>query len=129
VENLNLGTSVQFLGGIPHKEMPNLLAKSDIFVSTSPNDGTSVSLLEALASGTFPVVTDIPANREWIVDGDNGFLVPKENENLLAKKIVEAIRDRKLLREAFDKNRIIIKQRAFWEENVRKITQLYHNSL
>jgi glycosyltransferase involved in cell wall biosynthesis len=129
VENLNLGTSVQFLGGIPHKEMPNLLAKSDIFVSTSPNDGTSVSLLEALASGTFPVVTDIPANREWIVDGDNGFLVPKENENLLAKKIVEAIRDRKLLREAFDKNRIIIKQRAFWEENVRKITQLYHNFL
>ena len=128
VENLNLCGSVQFLGRVPHREMPNLLAQSDIYVSASPYDGTSVSLLEALASGTFPVVTDIPANREWIVDGDNGFLVPKENESLLAKKIVEAIRDRRLLGEAFDKNRIIVKERACWEEIVNKITQLYRDS-
>jgi glycosyltransferase involved in cell wall biosynthesis len=128
VENSNLNASVQFLGRVPHKEMPNLLAQSDIYVSTSPYDGTSVSLLEALASGTFPVVTDIPANREWIVDGDNGFLVPKENENLLAKKIVEAIRDRRLLGEALDKNRIIVKQRACWEEIVKKITEFYRDS-
>jgi glycosyltransferase involved in cell wall biosynthesis len=97
VENLNLGASVQFLGRVPHKEMPNLLSQSDIYVSTSPYDGTSVSLLEALASGAFPVVVDIPSNREWIVDGNNGFLVPKEDENLLAKKILEAIRNDKLL--------------------------------
>jgi glycosyltransferase involved in cell wall biosynthesis len=86
-------------------------------------------VLEALASGAFPVVTDIPANREWIVNGDNGFLVPKENETLLAKKIVEAIRNRRLLRKALDKNRIIVKQRANGGENVRKITELYRNSL
>jgi glycosyltransferase involved in cell wall biosynthesis len=129
VKNLNLSPFVQFLGRVPHQEMPRLLAEADVYVSTSPYDGTSVSLLEALASGAFPVVADIPSNREWIADGDNGFLVPEENENMLAQKIVEAIRDHKLLREAFDKNRIIIKQRAFWGDNVRKITQLYHNSL
>src|SRR4030067_1725037 len=84
VENLNLCSSVKFLGRISHKEMPNLLAQSDIYVSTSPYDGTSVSLLEALASGTFPIATDIPANREWIVDGVNGFLVPIEGETILA---------------------------------------------
>jgi glycosyltransferase involved in cell wall biosynthesis len=73
VKNLNLSTSVQFLGRVPHKEMLNLLAQADIYVSTSLYDGTSVSLLEALASGAFPVVTDIPSNREWITDGNNGF--------------------------------------------------------
>lgn len=129
VENLNLSTSVQFLGRVPHKEMPNLLAQSDIYVSTSPYDGTSVSLLEALASGTFPVVTDIPSNREWIADGDNGFLVPKENESLLAKKIVEAIRNHRLLAEAYEKNRKIVEQRAYWKENIKKITELYQNAL
>lgn len=128
VENLNLNASVQFLGQVPHNDMPKLLAQGDIYVSTSPYDGTSVSLLEALASGAFPVVTDIPANREWIVNGDNGFLVPKENETFLAKKIVEAIRNRTLLRRALDKNRIIVNQRAHWGENVRKITELYRNS-
>ena len=129
VENLNLSISVRFLGRVPHKEMPNLLAQSDIYVSTSPYDGTSVSLLEALASGTFPVVTDIPSNREWIADGDNGFLVPKGNENLLAKKIVEAIRNRRLLGEAYEKNRKIVEQRACWRENIKKITELYQDSI
>jgi glycosyltransferase involved in cell wall biosynthesis len=128
VEELNLSASVQFLGQVPHKDMPKLLAQADIYVSTSPYDGTSVSLLEALASGVFPVVTDILSNREWIVDGDNGCLVPKENENMLAKKIVEAIRDRRFLKEAFDKNRIIVMQRAYWGENVKKIMELYRNS-
>jgi glycosyltransferase involved in cell wall biosynthesis len=39
------------------------------------SDGTSVSLLEAMAAGCVPVLSDLPANREWVVDGLNGFLV------------------------------------------------------
>jgi glycosyltransferase involved in cell wall biosynthesis len=109
--------------------MPNLLSQSDIYVSTSPYDGTSVSLLEALASGAFPVVVDNPSNRAWIVDGDNGFLVPKEDENLLAKKILEAIRDDKLLGKAYEKNRNIAEQKAYWKENIKKVTELYQNAL
>jgi len=128
VEQLNVSSSVQFLGRVPHQEMAHLLGQSDIYVSTSLHDGTSVSLLEALASGAFPVVTDIPSNREWIVDGDNGFLVPKENENVLAKKIVEAIRDHRLLGEAHEKNRKIVEQRAYWRENIKKIAKFYQNS-
>ncbi len=74
VESLNINSSVKFLGRVPHEEMPNLLSQADIYVSTSLHDGTSVSLLEAMGSGAFPVVTDIPANREWITNGENGFL-------------------------------------------------------
>jgi glycosyltransferase involved in cell wall biosynthesis len=125
VKNLNINSSVRFLGRVPHEQMPNLLSQADIYVSASLYDGTSVSLLEAMASGAFPVVTDIPSNREWIADGDNGFLVPKENENLLAKKIVEAIRDHRLLREAHEKNRKLVEQRAYWRENIKKIAELY----
>lgn len=129
VENLGISAFVQFLGRVPHKEMVNLLAQTDIYVSTSLYDGTSVSLLEALASGAFPVVTDIPSNREWIADGDNGFLVPIENESLLAKKIIEVIRNHKLKGEACIKNRKIIEQKAYWKENIKKIVELYQNSL
>ena len=128
-KNLNVTSYVRFLGRVPHHEMPNLLAQADIYVSTSLYDGTSVSLLEALAAGVFPIVTDIPSNREWIADGKNGFLVPKENEYLLAKRIVEAILDRRLLGEAYAKNQKIIQQKAYWGENLKKITELYQNSL
>ncbi len=127
VKNLSMDSSVKFLGRVPHGEMPDLLAQSDIYVSTSHFDGTSVSLLEALAAGAFPVVTDIPSNREWISDGDNGYLVPQEDENLLAKKIVEAIRNRRLVREACAKNREIVEKRAYWRKNIRRITELYQN--
>ena len=84
VESLNINSSVKFLGRVPHEEMPNLLAQADIYVSTSLHDGTSVSLLEAMGSGAFPVVTDIPSNREWIINGENGFLVSEDEERILS---------------------------------------------
>ena len=129
VENLNLSTSVKFLGKISHKEMPNLLAQSDIYVSTSPYDGTSVSLLEAMAAGAFPIVTDIPANREWIINGKNGFLVSENEEIFLANKIIDAIRNRDLLRKSQTKNQLIINQKALLSENIKKMKQIYSNIL
>jgi glycosyltransferase involved in cell wall biosynthesis len=127
--NLDVGSSVQFLGRVPHEEMPNLLAKSDIYVSTSLYDGTSVSLLEAMGSGAFPVVTDILANREWIVDGENGFLVTKDEEAFLARKIIDAIRNRDLLRRGQTRNRLIVEQKALWPEYIKRVENIYTNIL
>jgi glycosyltransferase involved in cell wall biosynthesis len=127
-KDLNIHSYIKFLGRVPHEEMPNLLAKANIYVSTSLYDGTSVSLLEALAAGAFPVVTDIPSNREWITNAENGFLVPTGNEYILAKKIVEAIRNKQLLMEANEKNRKLIEQKAHWKTNIRKIASIYESS-
>jgi len=127
VRDLDISSSVTFLGRVLHEDMPTLLSQADIYVSTSLYDGTSVSLLEALACGAFPVVTDISSNREWIADGDNGFLFPSENENVLAKKIVETIRNRKLLERAYEKNQEIVKQRGYWREYIEKIEEIYNS--
>jgi glycosyltransferase involved in cell wall biosynthesis len=125
VRGLNIGSSVQFLGWVTHEEMPKFLSQSDIYVSTSLDDGTSVSLLEAMACGTFPIVTDIPSNREWIADGDNGFLVPLEGEKFLAGKIVEAIRNRDLIERSRDKNSYLIKEKALWPVTIAKTKEIY----
>ncbi len=122
--DLNVESSVQFLGWVLHEKMSDLLSKSDIYVSTSLDDGTSVSLLEAMASGAFPIVTDIASNREWVVNGKNGFLVSVEDERMLARRIIEAIRNRELLRRSRTENIIMIEGKAFWPiitENVKKI--------
>jgi glycosyltransferase involved in cell wall biosynthesis len=128
-ERLKVNPSIRFLGRIPHHEMPELLAKTDIYVSTSLHDGTSVSLLEAMACGAFPIVTDIPSNREWIADGENGFLIPTENEDALAKRIVEAIRNNKLLGEACSKNRKIVEERAHLSKKIKDVTRIYEESV
>jgi len=127
--DLNLGSSVQFLGRIPNEEMAGLLAEADIFVSTSLYDGTSVSLLEAMACGTFPIVTDIASNREWILDGETGSLFSGGDEILLAKKILEAIRTPELLKKSIAKNRKIAQQGGYWGENIKKMTGIYERVL
>jgi len=127
VKKLNINSSVKFLGRVPHEEMPILLSQADIYVSTSLYDGTSVSLLEAMASGAFPIVTDIPANREWIVDGKNGFLVSKDEEAFLARKVIDAIRNRELLGKSQTRNRLVVEKKALWPECIKRIKNVYAN--
>ena len=125
VKDLNVERSVQFLGRAPHEAMPNLLAQADIYVSTSLSDGTSVSLLEAMATGAFPIVTDIPSNLEWIVDGRNGFLVQIDEEGLLAKRIIDTIRSAELLEKSRYENLSIIKEKATWPATIERVKEIY----
>ncbi len=127
--HLSPPASVQFLGRVPHDQMPSLLTQADIYVSTSLSDGTSVSLLEAMASGVFPIVTDIPSNREWINDGENGFLVPAGNEINLADRIIGTIRKEGLMEKASEWNREIVREKAYWEGNIHKMVEIYGQSL
>jgi glycosyltransferase involved in cell wall biosynthesis len=129
VKNLNIADSVHFLGRMPHDAMLNLLREIDIYVSTSLHDGTSVSLLEALGSGAFPVVTDIPSNREWISDGENGFLVPTEDEKILALRVIEAIRNRSLAEKARQKNVRLVTEKVLWTVTVQKTKGIYDKVL
>lgn len=49
-------------------------AKAQIYVSIPESDGTAISLLEAMAYGCVPVVSDLPANHEWIKAKKNGLV-------------------------------------------------------
>ena len=64
--HLSILDRVQFLGGYSGPELGPLLAQHDIYVSSTRSDGASLSLMEAMASGLYPVLADIPANRDWI---------------------------------------------------------------
>ena len=66
---------VRFVGQLDGQELVALLLTADVFVSIPRSDGTSAALLEAMASGAMPIVTDLPANREW-VDEDVGVIIP-----------------------------------------------------
>ncbi len=129
VDQLKIKEAVKFLGRVPHNTMPDLLSQSDIYVSTSLYDGTSVSLLEAMASGCFPIVSDIPSNREWIKEGENGFLFPVDDENILARKILMAINDKELRYRSSILNRSIVKEKALWPVCIDKIKKIYEKKL
>jgi len=113
IRGLGLNEQVDFVGHVSHDTMANMLSNSDIFVSTSPTDGTSVSLLEAMSCGAFPVVTEIAATRPWIEDGKNGYLVPVGDVAGLAHHIIEAIESPELRKTAARSNRNFILSNRF----------------
>jgi glycosyltransferase involved in cell wall biosynthesis len=122
---LGITDNVFFLGNLSHNLLLKQLKTADIFISTSLSDINNVSLNEAMACGLFPICTDIPANREWIEDGINGFLVPVNSPEFLAQKIIEAYQNKKLFEEAKKINLKIIHERAILDNNISKMEELY----
>jgi glycosyltransferase involved in cell wall biosynthesis len=90
---------VTLLGARPHREMEARYRAADFFVQTSHREGSGYSLIEALACGTPPLVTDIPPSRRMV--GDAGSLTPVGDARALgAAMIAWAARDRLRLRSA-----------------------------
>ena len=89
-KNAQLENRVKVLGKLPNAELPKYFAAADIYVSPSHVDGSSVSLMEALASSLPALVTDIPANLEWVRDGVNGWVYQDGNIEDLTESILAA---------------------------------------
>jgi len=105
---------VQFTGPAPRDEIPRLLAGAGTYVSASHADGTSSSLLEAMAGGLLPVVTRIPANTPWIDDGRTGLLFDAGHADQLATALSRALTDATLRGQAISANR----ERVFRDGNL-----------
>lgn len=79
---------VFFAGRVGLDDLPGLYAAADLFVSPSHCDGSSVSLMEALACGTPVLVSDIPSNREWVKPGVVGDLFWDGDADSLARGLI-----------------------------------------
>lgn len=85
VDELKLTEKVQFIGFLSAFENANWYSRSTYYISIPESDGTAVSLLEAMYYGCIPIVSDLPANKEWIHHTENGYVVSDLKENFLAE--------------------------------------------
>lgn len=122
---LKLDDRITFLGHIDHLQMPDALRSVSVYVSMSLSDGTSISLIEAMACGAFPVVSDIPANREWITDGINGYLVPLGSPDRLAEKLNAAWNHPELREVAAKHNWSLIRDKGDYRKNMATIESAF----
>ena len=100
---------------------------SDIYVSTSLSDGTSVAMLEAMACGLPVVVSDVPSNYEWIDNGINGYIITRKDSSVLAERIIKLLNNENLQQEMGQRNLQIAKERADWEKNFDILEGIYQN--
>jgi glycosyltransferase involved in cell wall biosynthesis len=116
---------VHFGGQIRQNDLPRWYQMADIYISPSHVDGSSVSLMEALASGLPCLVSDIPGNREWIVEGENGWLFQDGNVDDLVEKILQAIKSRRSFKKIGEAARKTAEQKADWNKNFGKLLETY----
>jgi glycosyltransferase involved in cell wall biosynthesis len=120
---------VHFPGQVSYADLPGYYQNSDLYISASHSDGTSISLLEAFACGTPAIVSDIPGNQEWITPGENGWLFPDGNAEDLANSILNALDQRSSLPEMGRKARQLAEERADWEKNFLQLQKAYDIAL
>jgi len=83
IEENNLGNQVVLKGKLPHKKLEEWYQKSTYFILGSHKEGGPISLIEAMACGCIPIITNIPAFKTMTNNGDCGFLFePGNNEQL-----------------------------------------------
>lgn len=107
-------------------EMQRCFLRAEIFCSVPSTDGGSASVLEGMAAGSFPIVSDLPSNRQWIADGENGLVVPACDAQALAKAIRRAIDDEGLRKAACAANRARVAAELSWEASVDRMSGVLH---
>jgi glycosyltransferase involved in cell wall biosynthesis len=118
--------TVRFLGGYQHSGIAELLYDHDIYVSASLFDGSSLSLLEAMACGIFPVVSRIPSNQGWLDEGRTALMFAPGDAMELAERIRQSLESAALVREAVQANRSRVEERGSRHRNMGLLeSQLY----
>ena len=116
---------VIFPGQVGYADLPRLYHSADLYIAATHSDGTSISLLEAMACGLPAVVSDIPGNQEWITPGENGWLFPDGDANALANAILNTIDQREKLPQMGQTARKVTEDRADWNKNFQELLKAY----
>lgn len=83
--DLGVAERTHFIGTVSERDLPTLLRACDVYISASEVDGTSVTLLQAMACDALVVVSDSPGNRAWVSEGLTGYLFATGDASDLAR--------------------------------------------
>ena len=118
-----LSDNVIFLGSV--ENIADYLNASDIFILPSLFEGLPVALIEAMYMGLPCVVTDVGANRELIIHGQNGIVVQSGSKQELENAILYCLESRDKLSEFGIINRKIAEQSCMVKDYVAQFYKLW----
>ena len=112
-------------GAVPHDRLGTAYAASDVFLLTSNHEGFGRVLAEAFLARVPVVSTACAGPHDIVIDGENGFLCPVGDRDVLAECVVRPLRDRDMarsfarrgrerLRREFDERRLVAEMAACW---------------
>jgi glycosyltransferase involved in cell wall biosynthesis len=127
-KELQIDDVVRFYGKVPQSEVVSILNQANVFVTVSLSDGNSLSLIEAMACGAYPVATDILANKQWITDHENGRFVTINDVNGLAECLLDIYKNYSvIIDKAILESDRLITEKGTWQINMAKMNKIYES--
>ena len=118
---------VHFPGQVSRADLPNYYRAADLYVSASHSDGSSISLLEAMACGCPVLVSDIPGNREWVDPGVQGWWFKDGDTGDLERMIIRTVDEERGRLPGMGKlARSLAERRADWKKNFPELINAYN---
>ncbi|HEX9960509.1 MAG TPA: glycosyltransferase [Pyrinomonadaceae bacterium] len=110
-------------------DVPRLLFVSDICVLSSLTEGFSNSILEYMAAGKPIAATNVGGASEAIAEGENGFLVASNDDEMLANRLLELLRDAEKAKTFGARGRAIAEEKFSTAAQLGKTLNLYDGLL
>ncbi len=127
IETSGVKDQVHLAGQISNDQLPDYYHASDLYISASYSDGSSVSLMEALACELPALVSDIPGNREWVTETVEGWRFTAGDVDELTRKILDTYG----LRDSLDSIKAAARHKAEikadWSHNFHILLNAYQH--
>ncbi|MBU8880776.1 glycosyltransferase [Bacillus sp. FJAT-29790] len=115
---------MEFLGY--RKDIANLMMLSDLSVSSSRREGLPLNVMEAMATGLALIVTDCRGNRDFVVDGVNGFVTAIDDVEAFTERVLMLYESSNLRKECGQRNLSIVEKYSL--KNIgHQMAEIYTN--
>jgi L-malate glycosyltransferase len=124
---LGVGQATFFLGRC--RDVAGLIAAADVCVLSSRSEGFSNAILEYMGGAKPVVATDVGGNREAVIEGETGFLVPAGDDEAMAQRIVTLLSNPDMAQAMGTKGRQVVEARFSCEAQLAAVEALYDRLL
>lgn len=118
---------VRFVGAKQRDELRYYYSAADVFISTPWYEPFGITPLEAMASGTPVIGSEVGGLKSTIVDGETGYLVPPRSPRAVAEKLELLYREPKLKNELGLRARYHVESHYTWQTVARAVAKLYQS--
>jgi len=124
-KKLNLEDNVLFLGEVSHKDLPQYLWISDVFVRPSLSEGLGNAFLEAMAAGVPVIGTKVGGIPDFLREGETGLFCEVQNPKSIAEKIETLLKDKKLRLRLVENGIRSVEEKYNWDSIARQIENIF----
>lgn len=124
-QELGIADRCEFLGWVSGDAKEELFARAGVYCLPSKNEGMPMSVLEAMAHGIPTIATPVGGVPQVITDGENGFLMPVDNENALSEILCELMASPELRESIGAAGRKTIQSDFSIDRNVDELVEIY----